>query len=85
MDQMGLDCNQAQIRSNRTSELGPVRAGSALLSGLIICGQCGLRMMASYNNAGHTARYNCRSMHVFYDEPFCQTLKAAPKWRILEF
>jgi DNA invertase Pin-like site-specific DNA recombinase len=70
--------NQEQIRSNRTSERGPVRAGSALLSGLIVCGQCGLRMLASYNNAGHTARYSCASMHTSYDEPLCQSLKAAP-------
>ena len=69
--------NQEQIRCNRTSERGPVRAGSALLSGLIVCGQCGLRMLASYNNAGHTARYSCASMHTSYDEPFCQSLTAA--------
>jgi DNA invertase Pin-like site-specific DNA recombinase len=70
--------NQQQIRSNRPSELGPVRAGSALLSGLMVCGRCGLRMMASYNNAGHTARYACTSMRTSYEEPFCQALKAAP-------
>ncbi len=70
--------NQDQIQSNRTSQLGPVRAGSALLSGLIVCGRCGLRMQASYNNAGHTARYLCMSMHTTYEDPFCQSLKAAP-------
>jgi DNA invertase Pin-like site-specific DNA recombinase len=75
--------NQVQIRSNRTSQLGPVRAGSALLSGLIVCGRCGLRMIASYNNAGHTARYSCVSMHTSYDDPFCQTLKAEPVDRLV--
>ncbi len=70
--------NQQQIRSNRPSALGPVRAGSALLSGLVVCGRCGLRMMATYNNAGHTGRYTCTSMHTSYEEPFCQALKAAP-------
>jgi len=35
-------------------------------------------MIASYNNAGHKARYACVSMHTSYDEPFCQTLKAEP-------
>lgn len=69
---------QAQIRSNRTSQTGPVRAGSALLSGLLICGQCGLRMMASYNNDGHAARYACSGMHSSYGDPFCQSLVAAP-------
>ena len=70
--------NQEQIRCNRTSQLGPARSGAALLSGLIVCGQCGLRMTASYNNAGHAARYNCQGAHTSYDAPFCQTLKAAP-------
>jgi DNA invertase Pin-like site-specific DNA recombinase len=70
--------NQEQIRSNRPNELGPARAGSALLSGLIVCGRCGLRMIASYNNAGHTARYACVGMHTSYEEPFCQALKAEP-------
>ena len=70
--------NQEQIRSNRTSQLGPARSGAALLSGLIVCGQCGLRMTASYNNAGHAARYSCQGARTSYDAPFCQTLKAAP-------
>jgi hypothetical protein len=70
--------NQAQLRANRADRLGPVRAGTALLSGLLVCGQCGLRMMAFYNNDGHTARYACTSQHVSYARPFCQSLKAAP-------
>lgn len=69
---------QAQIRSNRADHSGPVRAGSALLSGLMICGQCGLRMRASYNNNGQAARYSCQGMHTSYGEPFCQSLTAAP-------
>ncbi len=69
---------QAQIQSNRPNRNGPVRAGSALLSGLLICGQCGLRMNASYNNNGQAARYSCQGMHTTYGEPFCQSLKAAP-------
>jgi len=70
--------NQEQVRSNRPNRVGPVRAGSALLSGLLICGRCGLRMIAGYNNDGHAARYACTGMHTSYDEPFCQSLKAAP-------
>ncbi|HME26360.1 MAG TPA: recombinase family protein [Acetobacteraceae bacterium] len=73
-----FDCNQAQLRANRTDHLGPVRAGSALLSGLLVCGQCGLRMVALYNNDGHTARYACTGQSVSYGGPFCQSLKAAP-------
>src|SRR6195952_3904750 len=70
--------NQAQLRANRSDRLGPVRAGPALLSGLLVCGQCGLRMTAVYNNAGHAARYACTGQKSSYGEPFCQSLKAAP-------
>ena len=70
--------NQAQLQSNRSASRGPVRAGTALLSGLLICGRCGLRMNAQYNNNGRTARYSCMHMRSSYGEPFCQSLKAAP-------
>ena len=70
--------NQEQIRANRTSERGPTRAGAALLSGLIVCGRCGLRMTATYNNAGHAARYQCIGARTSWDAPSCQALKAAP-------
>ena len=70
--------NQAQIRSNRAGWGGTPRAGTALLSGLLICGRCGLRMLAQYNNNGHAGRYVCSSMKNSYGDPFCQSLKAAP-------
>jgi hypothetical protein len=70
--------NQEQIRANRTSERGPTRAGAALLSGMIVCGRCGLRMTATYNNAGHAARYQCIGARTSFDAPSCQALKAAP-------
>ena len=70
--------NRAQMRRNMTSEMGPVRAGTALLSGVLICGRCGLRMLSQYNNNGHTARYACLYMKCCYGEPLCQSLKAAP-------
>jgi len=70
--------NQVQLRANRTDRTGPPRAGSALLSGLLVCGQCGLRMTADYNNDGHAARYVCAGQHSSYGAPFCQSLKAAP-------
>ena len=55
-----------------------MRAGTALLSGLLVCGRCGLRMVASYNNNGHTARYSCIHMASSYADPRCQSLKGAP-------
>lgn len=70
--------NQAQLQSNRAAWGGAPRAGSALLSGLISCGRCGMRMTAQYNNNGHAARYVCTSMKSNYGEPFCQSLTAAP-------
>ena len=70
--------NRAQLHANMPAQTGPARAGSALLSGLLICGRCGLRMTAAYNNNGRTARYVCHRMHADYGEPFCQSLKAAP-------
>jgi excisionase family DNA binding protein len=70
--------NQAQLQSNRAAWGGAPRAGSALLSGVINCGRCGLRMTAQYNNNGHTARYVCIAMKSNYGEPFCQSLTAAP-------
>jgi DNA invertase Pin-like site-specific DNA recombinase len=73
-----FDRNQAQLRANRADHLGPVRAGTALLSGLVVCGRCGLRMVAAYNNNGHAARYICNGENVNYGGPFCQSLKADP-------
>jgi DNA invertase Pin-like site-specific DNA recombinase len=70
--------NQAQLRSNKAALTGVARAGQALLSGLMICGRCGLRMVAQYNNNGALARYSCIRMACDYAEPICQTLKAAP-------
>jgi hypothetical protein len=70
--------NQARLRANAARLKGPVRAGSALLSGLVICGRCGLRMNSAYHNNGHAPRYQCGTMKSTYDEPLCQSLTAAP-------
>ena len=70
--------NQAQLQSNRAAWGGAPRAGTALLSGVIVCGRCGLRMQAQYNNNGHAARYVCQAMKSSYGDAFCQSLKAQP-------
>jgi Recombinase zinc beta ribbon domain/Recombinase len=70
--------NQTQLQSNRAAWGGAPRSGSALLSGVITCGRCGLRMTAHYNNNGHQARYVCIAMKSNYGEPSCQSLAAAP-------
>jgi DNA invertase Pin-like site-specific DNA recombinase len=73
-----FDRNQAQLCANRTDHTGPTHAGTALLSGLVVCGRCGLRMTAGYNNNGHAARYICSGENSSYGTAFCQSLKAAP-------
>jgi DNA invertase Pin-like site-specific DNA recombinase len=70
--------NQAQLRSNKAAISGTPRAGQALLSGMLVCGRCGLRMTAQYNNNGANPRYICNGMAFCYAEPVCQSLKAAP-------
>ena len=70
--------NRAQLQSNKAAFTGVARAGQALLSGLLICGRCGLRMVTQYTNNGATPRYACMSMACNYGEPVCQALKAAP-------
>ncbi len=66
--------NQAQLAANQTAHLGPIRSGPSLLSGLVICGRCGLRMAAAYNNSGGRLRYDCSRMAVDYGEPRRQAL-----------
>jgi DNA invertase Pin-like site-specific DNA recombinase len=70
--------NQAQLRSNMAACIGPARAGKGLLSGLLICGRCGLRMVAQYCNNGSAIRYVCGRMAADYGEAVCQSLKGAP-------
>lgn len=55
--------NQEQIRQNRSSweTPGTPRQGSALLSGLLICGCCGVKMSTYYSNP--RGRYECRREH----------------------
>jgi DNA invertase Pin-like site-specific DNA recombinase len=70
--------NQAQLASNKATSTGAVRAGQALLSGLLVCGRCGLRMMVQYSNNGQNARYICGRMSSEYGEAVCQSVKGAP-------
>jgi excisionase family DNA binding protein len=69
---------QAQLQSNRTTWSATLRAGGALLCGVITCGRCGRRMTAEHHNNGRTTRYVCMSKKSNYGDPFCQSLAAAP-------
>ncbi len=68
--------NQERLQQNRARAdcLGAPRKGPALLSGLLVCGRCGYRMVVNYNNAHNGLRYNCHRALTCYGEPECQSL-----------
>lgn len=66
--------NQRQLAANSAQGLGAIRHGPSLLSGLVICGRCGLRMAPVYRNNGTRLRYECSRLAVDYGEPRCQSL-----------
>jgi DNA invertase Pin-like site-specific DNA recombinase len=68
--------NQNRLRDNRAhaDSLGAARQGPALLSGLLVCGRCGYRMVVNYNSPKNGLRYNCHRALVCYGEPECQSL-----------
>jgi hypothetical protein len=65
--------NQARMAENRALVKGPVRQGSSLLKGLVICGVCGARMIVAYGQ-NNLLRYACIRRHCDYGEPNCQSL-----------
>jgi DNA invertase Pin-like site-specific DNA recombinase len=69
--------NQQRLQDNRAGQRGAVRHGPALLSGLLVCGRCGYRLVVSYNNAGRGLRYQCLHALVCYGEPDCQSLSGS--------
>jgi DNA invertase Pin-like site-specific DNA recombinase len=66
---------------NRGQHPGPVREGSALLKGLLVCGRCGGRMMVQYDRPATAQpadltrpRYVCCRDAATYGGPLCQSL-----------
>jgi DNA invertase Pin-like site-specific DNA recombinase len=57
--------NQERLLQNRyqSSSVGAPRAGKALLAGIMVCGNCGRRMHASYRSKS-TAYYVCMKRHL---------------------
>lgn len=56
--------NQRQLQSNRTNlvtpeQRGAAREGSALLQGLVLCGNCGHRMQVKYQAPHQQVQYYC--------------------------
>jgi DNA invertase Pin-like site-specific DNA recombinase len=68
-NQQRLDANRA-----RAASLGAVRRGPSLLGGLLVCGQCGHRLLVQYVNAGSGLRYSCRRDAIDYGASACQSL-----------
>ena len=66
--------NFRQLKVNTAQFMGAVRQGPSLLSGLIICGRCGLRMAPHYSDNGKGLRYGCDRMAIDYGEARCQSL-----------
>ena len=70
--------NRRQLEANTQAGLGVIRYGPSLLSGLVVCGRCGLRMASAYNNNGVGLRYSCARELVDYGGAICQSLTGAP-------
>ncbi len=70
--------NRRQLEANTQASLGVIRYGPSLLSGLVVCGRCGMRMASTYNNNGTGLRYQCAREMVDYGGAMCQSLAGAP-------
>jgi DNA invertase Pin-like site-specific DNA recombinase len=73
--------NQRKLAEN--SALGKLlaapRHGPSVLSGLLVCGRCGHRMLVGYTNAAtrKTLRYCCQREAIDYGADACQSLSGA--------
>jgi len=70
--------NIRQLEVNSARGIGAPRNGPSLLSGLIVCGRCGMRMATGYGNNGKELRYVCSRRMVDYGEDLCQSLAGRP-------
>lgn len=72
------ELNVAQLKDNqsRYQSRGTIRQGAALLTGLVVCGRCGARMMTHHSGKSIQPRYACCSARVNYGDPECQSLAA---------
>ena len=64
--------NLRQLAANSAQGIGVPRHGPSLLSGILICGRCGLRM-TTYYSSNSKLRYSCTRMAVDYAAPTCQS------------
>jgi DNA invertase Pin-like site-specific DNA recombinase len=71
--------NQQRLDDNcthrGTDRRGAVRAGQALLQGIVLCGQCGRRMSVRYTRNGTTPSYECNQVHKQQGGRTCQSVR----------
>ena len=77
-EQYERNVRQIAANSNSSKGIGAPRQGVSLLAGLVVCGPCGLRMMARYNQNGGGLRYVCDRLHTLYQEAVCQSVSGTP-------
>src|SRR5215813_6051857 len=70
--------HQRQLTANASIRRGVIRPGASLLTGLLICGRCGCRMMAMYTNSGTGLRYVCSRAASEYGALLCQSFVGQP-------
>jgi DNA invertase Pin-like site-specific DNA recombinase len=72
------EANVARLAANRSlrEARGAARCGRALLTGLVVCGRCGARMMTRYAGKASQPRYYCEAARVNYGAARCQGLAA---------
>jgi len=70
--------NRRQLEANTQAQLGVIRYGPSRMSGLVVCGRCGFRMAAVYNNNGTGLRYSCSREMVDDGGAMCQSLAGKP-------
>ena len=70
-----FEANRRRLANNRqrADSLGSPRPGRSWLTGLVVCGHCGARMVVSYPRSGYL-RYSCVRQAVDYGKPACQNL-----------
>ena len=69
--------NRERIKQNQNGpdSVGVPRVGAALLSGVLVCGNCDRHMQPSYHGNG-MAQYGCNRQYVEATEPRCYGLAA---------
>lgn len=68
------EANLNRLKSNRAvaEEVGAPRQGTALLSGLLVCGKCHSRLTVHYQGEGKRHSYLCGRQKTDYGEEICQ-------------